>query len=655
MGKCYFPILLAVCSASASFAQEDLFDLNLEELVGTKVTIASRQSEISATAPSSVTVFTRDEIQAMGITHLESLMAYIPGFQAFRDVESGAQHSTHARGRRDVNSRGILFLINGVRINDALTGGASAFQRLLTVENIKQVEIIRGPGSALYGANAYMGAINLVTEKSTRQLKVAGGELSSTDATLNWHFDRGLWDFSLFARHFRDKGETYEDIYDQFGLQTSTQDPTKGQDLMLEGSRGAFNFAFRHGKRRIDDFYSFGLIGDGINRQKSEWNALQMSWQKQFRDWDFQWRGGYAITDWDPLALLAPKGVGPFIFEDFIGQPLVQHNAFSLNIDATRKLSEKHRLDFGVERQTNRLPTVIGIANYHLVTAEYYGEQTRQETYLSKTKQNNYGVYAQSTYDLNDRLTSTLGMRFDDYDQFGGTLSPRAALVYQTQDNGSVKLMYGEAFRAPTLGELYIFISPVDIGNPDLEPEKVKTLELAFIHMFSHFQVGATLFHNDLDGVILSMPSEAHGGRLLGENSGGPIMKGIELEANGSPAQGWHLRGNFTYIDGATRFTPEVFGGLIITKTSQNWTYNLNGTYHGAMVDFPEQDAYVLLNGKVEYGARKHLSLFLSGENLTDTNYSTPALAGLAPPPIVERQVPNRGRRLLAGISYRWD
>ena len=130
-------------------SEEDVTDVesfSLKDLLDTPITIASKSEERAVDAPSSVTVFTRKDIRDMGVTALGELLNYAPGFVVSREVEQGTASRISARGRSTTLSESVLVLMNGQRINDLYTGGVSVINRLMAVDHIKQVEIIRDPG-----------------------------------------------------------------------------------------------------------------------------------------------------------------------------------------------------------------------------------------------------------------------------------------------------------------------------------------------------------------------------------------------------------------------------------------------------------------------------------------------------------------------------
>ncbi len=174
--------LLTCSNVIAYIGDKELLGLSLTDLLNVEVEIASKTKETVADAPSSVTVFTQDEIRNMGISTLYELLNYVPGFQASQDISYSRAERIAARGRSTPASESVLVLIDGHRLNDANSSSATVFSPRIIVENIQQIEIIRGPGSALYGSSAFLGVINIITLTDSNY---AALKLGDTDQKLS--------------------------------------------------------------------------------------------------------------------------------------------------------------------------------------------------------------------------------------------------------------------------------------------------------------------------------------------------------------------------------------------------------------------------------------------------------------------------------------
>ena len=151
-----FVLSLTYLSSAVAETSIDLFEMPLEELMQLHVNSSTLTDKTLRTAPSSITVFTHQQIQNLGINYLHELMNYVPGFQSFRQAESGDEYYHSSRGLRvGTSSREVLILVDGQRLNREFDNATGA--PMMALGNIEKVEFIRGPGSAIYGSNAFAG------------------------------------------------------------------------------------------------------------------------------------------------------------------------------------------------------------------------------------------------------------------------------------------------------------------------------------------------------------------------------------------------------------------------------------------------------------------------------------------------------------------
>ncbi len=170
--------VLLISSRCQAVSLDDLFSLTLAELTRVTITTSTLHDETLHSTPSSISVITSQDIDRLGVFRLEQLMNYIPGFQAYRTDQLGLQTTFSSRGRRLGSAgREVLILLNGLRLNGGWAGGMADIDTYISLENIEQVEFIRGAGSAIYGSNAFLGTINIIT-KSDNQVEGALGENS---------------------------------------------------------------------------------------------------------------------------------------------------------------------------------------------------------------------------------------------------------------------------------------------------------------------------------------------------------------------------------------------------------------------------------------------------------------------------------------------
>ncbi len=145
---------------------DHLFVMSLEDLLKVKVRGSTLTDESIRDVPGAVSVFTHDQIQRMGFDYLHELLNLVPGYQSQRTGNFTQNYAYSSRGRRnETQAKEILVIMDGRTLNDSRTSSANMTLPLILLEQIERVEIIRGPGSAIYGSSAFTGVINIVTRR----------------------------------------------------------------------------------------------------------------------------------------------------------------------------------------------------------------------------------------------------------------------------------------------------------------------------------------------------------------------------------------------------------------------------------------------------------------------------------------------------------
>ena len=295
-------------------ANQDIFNLSLAELSLLEVDVATRNPIEQVDAPASVTVYTRDEISLMGIETLEQLLNFVVGVQSSRSDQGGLAQGPAFRGRRATNSaQDILVLYDGIRLNDLVSGGTFLQEPEIALDNIKQVEIIRGPGSALYGANAFSGVISLVPERNQKSVEVSAGSFQQKELSLQTALAHPLLNASLFFRHYEDEGQNYDDFYSFFGVRDKTQDPKRQQDVYIHANIGQLKIKLRHSERKYSDFINGGAMANGEQYHSVENDNLRLEYilSRPYSDWLFY--AGYSRSHWDQRIGLFPENPQPAV------------------------------------------------------------------------------------------------------------------------------------------------------------------------------------------------------------------------------------------------------------------------------------------------------------------------------------------------------
>ncbi|MCJ8274260.1 MAG: TonB-dependent receptor plug domain-containing protein, partial [Psychrosphaera sp.] len=171
---------------------DDLGDISLENLLNIVITTASKTALSAEKAPGIVSVVTQAEITKMGARTLADVLETVPGITVGASLQAGFHKAIYVRGGHSFLSEDVLILKDGVRLNDGFTGGGMTMSPDYPVDNIKQVEIIRGPGSALYGANGFIGVINIITadaQGSNMSFRARAGDSSGKQFSASFNYE----------------------------------------------------------------------------------------------------------------------------------------------------------------------------------------------------------------------------------------------------------------------------------------------------------------------------------------------------------------------------------------------------------------------------------------------------------------------------------
>jgi outer membrane receptor for ferrienterochelin and colicins len=480
----------------------DFSDLSLEELMQVEVptiTSASKFAQKATDAPASITVITRDEIQRFGYRTLTEVLQSVRGLH----VTSEGRYSY--AGIRGFNppgdyKSGLLLLIDGHRTNENIYGSALlGTEGLVDVDLIDHVEIVRGPASAIYGKGAFYGVINVVTRRpgDFQQGEVSGsvgdGETYKTRFTLAHHFKNGF-EYLLSGSVFESQGDR-NIFYKEFNSPATNYgiahnlDFDHGRDALLKLSYGDFTLegVYKWRETGLPDGAYDVAFNDPNNRQRDELGYVELKYGHDFNGWvveaatsvnHYSFHGFYPYYG-DPndparIVLNLDQVIGTW----WTGEFQVSHQW------------QKHRFTLGTDFQDNLQQDQ---KNYDISPPNIYSD--------SRYTSFEYGVFAQDEYRLTKTLTLTGALRYDWYTGYDGDLSSRFGIIYQPTKKTSIKLLYGDAFRPPTVYESYYQLTG---ENPvALMPERIHSYEAILEQeLRSNLRVTTSVYFNQIDDLI---------------------------------------------------------------------------------------------------------------------------------------------------------
>lgn len=662
-GVRYFPLCLALFFPKA-LCSEEYLEMDLEELLQVSITGSTLRDESLKTVPSVVTVFTRERIHALGFDYLYELLNLVPGYQSNRNADSPSGYTFSARGRRNsAEAREVLLIVDGRVFADPRTGSADGSLPLFPLAQVERVEIISGPGSAIYGSGAFNGVINIISRRQQNAVSLAMGSDGMRNVDLLVSHNLGEWTLNAYSHLIQEDGQNYH-------LQTgqSTRDPRDALALNLDLDNGTTRLQGAYHHLDSDNFYSIETIDNGFNHYIQEFQQLGIDHNFMLMDsLKTRLSLSYVAIEQKFHGLILPEGYlsgfsDPSSEDAFLVKGLFAGTTWRMAIANDLDLDEGSSVQFGMEWRRNQETAAEVNNNYDLgqlargdFPISYYGDFSHSTPIGHLSSQEASALYGQWLYDLNDSTRLTLGSRFDDYASVGHHISPRVGLVHQFLQYQTLKLLYGEAFRAPSLSELGLMNNPVLVGNPNLDYEIVKTWDVVWQGTWNDTSLVLDGFYNEYTQPIAS---GFIGSTRTYVNDRDESSRGASLEINQQLSPQWLVRMSATHFfdlpDSAFREATEL-GSVTINYSAEKWNWSMAAVYQGTR-DYPMTssqqstlDAYWVLTSQLRYSINKNIHINAVVKNLSDEDYATPAQgAGII------GGVPNRGREWKLGVDWEY-
>lgn len=628
----FFTALILTTQAHADEGLETLFAMSLDELLQVEITSATYSKEDIYSVPSSITIFTYDQIHKMSVNSLEELMNYVPGFQSARNNVYTNQSTAHTRGRFSSAFKDVLVVFDGQRLNTDWSGGAMLANRLISLDNVEKIEFIKGPGSALYGSNAFMGVISITTKKDLNNVGTRFGT-GYIDGYLNYSYNEDGLKLSGFAKGLYDSGQEYESQLDRYtNTYRDPKDKNSGSEFYLNAKYNSFTFQMRHQRRDTEGWYTLGRNSDQSSSEVCQ-DFIRVGYiYDELSDFVSEFYLSYIYSEVKPTYAKSLGTISSIIIEDD-STDFQWKNAYTIN--------DENRLNFGAEY---RHPTIN--------EASISTNGGARSDIASSGSRDIYGLYGQYQTSISD-FEVTLGARYDDYSDFGSTFNPRAAVVYQPFDDTSFKLLYGSAYRAPTRNELDLLNNSNTVGNPNLKPETIETYEAIVIQRFGSSSLSLSYFDSHIKDAIVDV---ATGSLRTRENGGSQEFAGVEAELISEfLEQDLNTRfaiAHMTHTHQEIRTTPLTTLSAIVNYRYSDLNFNLNGFYHSSAENkigstITKLDDYMLFNTKMTYNVNSELKCYFELQNMFDESYKTPSSVGAD-----RAELSNRGRLAYIGLEY---
>ena len=622
MQKIIASTLLIVGFNAPSHAQDIIPDnaLELPNMVVTATRTETPENEVA----SSMTVITAEDISAKHLTTAADALRTVPGVDVIRSGGPGQPTAVYLRG---ANANHTLVLVDGVEMNDpSSTDGSFDFANLQT-DNIERIEVLRGAASAIYGSDAMGGVINVITKKGKGSAKFTGtaeggsydtwkttGAVSGSTERVNYSLNASRLETAGFSTADQAMGNVNPN-----GHANTTVSGSSGIKVTDNLDLGA-TLRYNEGKTSYDDCGGVNCDNTGNYNTFNELFTRGFGHLKLFDGlWEQTLGAAYSRTDRSNVNVFSPASPNSF-------------NSASANLGEKVKLDyqnifnihKSNIVTLGVEEEADSLSSSSA-------SPDPYGYNAS----IPVKTMNTVSTYLQDQIKLFDRSFTTLGVRYDDNNRFGGHETWRVNELYNIKETGTrLKGNYGTGFKAPSLNQLYDTI--YGSGNPNLKPETSVNWDAGLEQDLYRKKITTSVsyFNNNFNNLIqfLSVPPYTNNNVSRAKTSG------VETFMEMRPLTDLTLRSTYTYTQSLDMVTNTQLLHRPKNKASFDADYQFLEKAHihfnVLMVGQKADTAYIsyssvpvtiasytLLNLAGSYDVNKHLQVFGRIDNLLNKQY----------------------------------
>ncbi|MDR0833154.1 MAG: TonB-dependent receptor [Candidatus Symbiothrix sp.] len=560
-----------------------------------EVVVSATKTEVNrGEIPLTISVVSRETLDASTETGVLSVLSeQVPGLFVTEKGVTGYGISDGSAGAVSIHGVGgvgrVLMLFDGQPMWAGIFGHniADAY----VASDAQKVEVIRGPGSLLYGSNAMGGVINVITRRANEdgfhgKARAMYGSYNTWKLAANAGYKKDkLNAFASLNRDQTDGQRTNSSFYinngfvklgyelsDNWNVSANalladfkTNDPGQVSAPLFEHwakalrttysaaitntydkMSGSLQVFYNHGKHKINDGYAEGGMPRTVLFESTDFN------------------GGFAL------------------YESF---RLIEGNEFTVGVDAKQ-----------------------------------WGGKAWGTTEVDK-RVNEQAGYVVTQQKLGDQFTVNAGVRLEHNENYGNEWVPQAGITYQLNDLSSFKASFSKGFRSPNLRELYMFPP----HNPDLKPEKMVNYDFSYLQSFGdkfHFELTAYYINGEN---LIDVAFVEGGPKNI--NTGKFTNKGIDFAATYVISPALRAMVNYSYLDSDVKLTTapkhKLFANVDYTFGKWKITPNVQVVNDLYLGEGDHYDSYALVNCKMAYNPTSTIRLFLDGENLTDTSYQT--------------------------------
>ena len=637
-----------------------LAPLGLEKLMDIEVTSVTRGEGTVGESAAAVSVISQEDIRRSGATTIAELFRRVPGMNVAR-IDNN-KWAISARGFNDRFSNKLLVQRDGRTIYDPIFAGVYWNAVDYPLEDIERIEVIRGPGASLWGANAVNGIINIITKSAK---STTGGLLSAGGGTPEGGFGEMRYgsalgataDYRLYAKGFEREKQFSQlgDTHDQWnGASTGMRLDWRQSDLNTLTVQG--DYLHSNAARQDPDLERtppfISLMADRTVAESANILGRWTHKTDEQRNWSLQAYWARFNTN-QPAAEVSNN-----------------NDSYDLDFQHQSPLGARHKVTYGL--------------GYRFVNQSVGNSLSDDGLSLSWLKSHFslsiYSAFLQDEYVvLPQSLKLLLGFKLEHNDFTGFEVQPTARLLWTPTSRQTFWAAVSRAVETPSISEEGIQLSalppttlgsgtqlfPRVTGNPSLSAVKLIAYELGYrAQVIEPFSLDGALFYNHYDGLVVSVPQSVQAGfapgtailPLLFQNRMNGDTYGAELGADWHPAKWWRLYGTYSFLEmdlhpdsnlptstkadaqDAERRSPQNQAFL---QSSFNLPWNVELDLMGRFVDglsgfMQEIPAYFSLDARVAWRPRRELEISVVAQNLLDDHHAEFGVSSIIAAPVVE-------------------
>ena len=583
--QCSMPVL---AKESSTPDTEDLFDMSIEELMDMEIVSASKKVETVRETPSNITIVTEQQIKEWGARHLQDVLKRVAGYYMVRDRDEWVWAT---RGTVSDNNQEFLVLIDGHRMSSIDNFGPGQIIELPNdLSNVKRIEIIKGPGSAVWGSGALSGVVNIITKDAADlgELKQHSSVTMGEDDTYKANFQMGRVyenaDWILHGSYITANGKAVRQssatsdfpIFDTatgfsshpYGTYTTDLDRYDDSYMVyFKGNSGKFSLnGMAFTTSQYNRHYETGKGRE--NFLSTEKYFLESAYRDNLGDWDFTWKGFLHYNKAEYENKKDHNGARPTRLEK-----VWKDKSIGTSMNLTRQFTDNIFFNSGIEYTYTRTgpddSTSIAQTAPFTVTKSTAHFEDQDIT-----------GYALLDYYLTEdlKLTGGTGVSYnDDRGEDAWVSSPRGGIIWNASENTTHKLLYNSAYFRPATFQA--------TNNPNMDSEEMTQFEYILMKKIGRANVTTTLYWQELEGYINIL--SLGGGSTQFNNSGDYKSRGIEVEFTTPLWEDHILWANAAYCDAeAGGFTSTLpFNSRRVNPSGEvlsypEVTFNIGGTFH---------------------------------------------------------------------------